>query len=168
MAFVTPNSPNLTDFLEFLSTSVQIPVTALPAGSPWPGYAFSQAMALTPCLGGGYSYPFNPPTSGGGGILYTLAVYNCATHLLFMIAPDQTGQNYFKNLRSNSSTGFGLVVPSTGLIISTSDNGTSATNVAPKWADGMTVGQLGFFRTPYGREYLSYIQSSGPSVVGVT
>jgi hypothetical protein len=171
MAFITPLTPNLVDFTTFLTDSVQIPVAALPLDSPWPSYAFNQAMALTPCLGCGFNYPFTPT---GGGILYTLAVYNCATALLFLIAPDQSGQTYFVDARSSQPStnfpngGFGLIAPKTGLVVASSDESTSTTLTAPKWADGLTVGQLGFFQSPWGRYYLSYIQSAGPSVVGLT
>jgi hypothetical protein len=78
MAFVTPSQPNLADFTTFLTTSVQIPTAALPTNSPWIGYAFNQAMDLV------WTFP------GAPGILYTLAVYNLATAILFQITPDQT------------------------------------------------------------------------------
>ena len=150
--FLLPNSPNIVDFLSFLNESVQIPSAALPATSVWPGYAFNQAMLLV----------LPAPL----GILYTLAVYNCATHLLFMMTPDLPGQNYFTNARSNS--GYGIIQPSTGIIVSSFDQGTGASMTAPKWAAQMTVSQLGFFRTPWGREYLSWQQSYGPTIVGLS
>ena len=154
--FSTPSTPNLADFWVFLNTSVQIPVAALPINSPWPGYAFDQAMALVPC------YP------GVSGIMYSLAVYNCATALLFLITPDQTGQTYFAIKRGNTADGYNLTAPSTGLVVSSSDEGTSATLTAPTWANGLTVSQLGFMKTVWGREYLSYIQSYGPSIWGLS
>jgi len=154
MPFVTPATPSLVDFKTFLAESVQIPVEALPVDSPWPGYAFDQAMILTP--------------AAGVGVLYSLAVYNGATAILFMITPDQNGQTYFADARGNGPTGFGLIVPSTGLIAASSDQGTSATLVPPRWADGLTVGQLEFYKTPWGRAYLSYLQSYGETIVGLT
>ena len=106
------------------------------------------------------------------GILYTLAVYNCATHLLFVITPDQAGQSYFANARGNNSStippGFALNVPSTGIVVSTFDQGTGTTLTAPQWADGLTIGQLDFYRTPWGRSYLSFAQSFGPTIVGLS
>ncbi len=160
MSFLTPLTPNLTDYGTFLTTSVQIPVAALPTTSPWIGYSFNQAMDYCPSL--------------GGGVLYTLAVYNCATALLFLITPDQTGQTYFADARSSATSanfpagGFGLNVPRTGIVDASSDEGTSTHLVPPQWAAGLTVGQLGFYATPWGRQYLSYIQSYGPSVVGLS
>lgn len=153
--FITPDSPNLADFLTFLANSVQIPAAALPSGSSWPEYALDQAIGLVlfpPCL----------PTP----VMYSLAVYNCATHILFQITPDQTGQTYFTNARSTA--GYGLIVPSNGLITGASDQGTSGNIVVPDWAKGLTVGQLEFYKTPWGRAYLAWNQSYGPTVWGLT
>lgn len=150
--FLFPLVPNIVDFLEFLASSVQIPAAALPATSPWPGYAFKQALTLVPLA--------------GAGILDTLAVYNCATHMLISITPDISGQNWFS--RARSVAGFGLVTLSTGLVAGSSDNGTSVSLATPDWARRLTVGQLGFYKTPWGREYLGYIQSYGPTIVGIS
>lgn len=161
MPFATPTTPNLADFLLFLADSVQIPAAALPGSSPYPGYAFDQAVDLV----------LNPPT-GIAGILYTLAVYNCATHLLLTITPDQPGQTFFADVRGNNNAtippGLALNVPATGIVVSTSDETTSVTQAKPVWAEGLTIGQLGFLKTPWGRAYLDYQQSYGPSIVGLT
>ena len=67
-AFLLPEYPlNIADFLTFLATTVQIPVAALPYSSPWPGYAFNQAMLTV----------IQIPVAVG--VLYPLAVYNLAT-----------------------------------------------------------------------------------------
>lgn len=140
--------------MEFLAT-LQIPMGALPADSPYPGYALDQAIALV----------LDPP-SGIAPVMYTLACYNGAAHILLAITPDQVGQIFFENARSKA--GYSLALPSTGLVQATSDQGTSASLSAPKWASHMTVGQLQFFKTPWGREYLSWQQSFGPNIVGLT
>lgn len=150
MAFVTPDTPNLADFLTFLSTSVQIPSSALPSGSEWPGYAFNQIMALI----------LQPP--GASGITYSLAAYNGATHILFEITPDQAGQTYFADARGKN--GYGLIVPSTGLVNSSSDQGTAQTLATPDWAKDMTVDALEFYKTPWGRQFLAWQQAYGPTV----
>ena len=153
MAFANPTTPNLADFNLFLTDQVGISSTVLPSTSPYPGYALDQAIDLVPCL---------PPA----GILYTLAAYNGATHILFAITPDQEGQTFFATMRS--AAGYGLVLPSTGLVVTTFDQGTGATLAQPKWADGLTIDQLDFFKSPYGRYYLAYLQKSGPTIVGLT
>lgn len=154
--FATPATPNLADFLSFLSSQVQIPVAALPANSAWPGYALNGALGLVLC-GPNVPVPF-----------YSIACYNCATHLLFKIAPDQTGQTYFATKRAAGVEGFNLVQPSSGLVSSASDESTSVSNVNPDWAKSLTVGQLDFMRTPWGRDYLSFQQSYGPTIWGLS
>jgi hypothetical protein len=172
-AFLWPNRPNITDFWFWLQTNVSIPEAALPVTSPYPQYALWQALELVLCDRGvpfrnGMNFEYSEPTPRNlwGGISYTLAVYNCATHLLLGIAPDMPGQSFFTAARANS--GYSLVNPSTGLIVAASDVTTSSTLTPPKWASGLTVSQLGFMKTPYGREYLAYNQAYGPTVVGLT
>lgn len=150
--FLSPNTPNIVDFLAYLRNSVQIPTSALPGTSPYPQYALTQATAIIP--------------QAGMGIVYTLAVYNCATHLLYSFAPDVAGQNYFTNARSNK--GFNLVNPTTGLVASSSDESTSVTLASPDWAKRLTVGQLDMYKTPWGRAALSWMQAAGPYAVGLT
>lgn len=162
MPFVNPTSPSLADFLTFLATSVQIPTAALPVDSPWPGYSFNQAMALVVCA------------PAAAGVLYTMAVYNLATAILFEITPDQSGLTYFADARSgNPSTnfpngGFGLNTATLGLVTSASDEGTSSTIATPDWARNLTIGQLALFQTPWGRLYLAYAQSYGSTIWGLT
>ena len=110
--------------------------------------------------------PCFPPGPNPLGILYTLAVYNLATAILFQITPDQDGQTYFTNARSPQ--GYNLISPAFGLVTSASDQGTSGALTAPDWVKNLTVGQMELFRTPWGRAYLAYAQSYGPSIVGLT
>ena len=76
--FVTPTTPNLTDYATFLSNN-GFSTAYLPANSPWITYAFNQAVALTLNVGIASS------------ILYVLAVYNCAAHIQLTITPDLSG-----------------------------------------------------------------------------
>lgn len=155
--FVTPNTPNLTDFLTFLATSVQIPASALPVGSDWPGYALNQAMALA-----------IPPSGLTPGVMYSLAVYNGATHTLFAIAPDQPGQTYFAAARGSGAGGYSLITPSTGLVSASADQGTSQNLATPEWAMQMTADQLDYYKTPWGRAFLAWNQKYGPTIWGLT
>jgi hypothetical protein len=150
--FSQPTQPNIGDFWAFLLFNVDIPIAALPLTSPYPAIAYQQALALT--------------NNAIGGVLYVDAVYNCGTHALMSIAPDQSGQNYFKSQRSRE--GLGLILPSTGLVAATSDESTSTTLASPEWAAHLTVDQLDFYRSPWGRRYLAYNQKAGPNVWGLT
>lgn len=153
--FLFPNTPNIVDFLDYLAVTVQIPSQALPATSPWPQYCLTQAIGMV----------LAPPVAAGvPGVSYSLTVYNCATHLLFTVTPDVAGQNWFTNWRQANA----ILKPSTGLVAATSDESTSATLSSPDWTKRMTVGQLGFYKTPWGRAYLDWQMSYGPNIVGVT
>jgi hypothetical protein len=159
MPFVTPNTPNLLDFQTWLTTDVQIPTSAWPSGgitvSNYPQYALNQAVALVLNI------------CGVPGFMYTLAVYNCATAILFSITPDTAPSTYFADARSTVPSpnfpngGFGLNQVSTGLVVASSDEGTSVTLTAPTWAADLTVGQLGFMKTIWGRYYLDFIEKYG-------
>lgn len=121
------------------------------AGSPFPGYAFNRAMGLT----------IRAPHCGGSD--YTLAVYNCAGHVQLTITPDQPGRTYF----ADRCKLYGLDKPSGGLVSGASDNGTSSTLAVPDALQQLTIGDLMFFKSPWGREYLSYAQDFG-GVWGLT
>ena len=155
MSWTNPNAPNLTDYTTFVQDSMGISTTYLPSNSPWLGYAFNQGMARTvfiPCV--------TP-------IEYVLAVYNCAGHLQIEITPDQTGQNYFQTLRGNGAGGFGLVSPISGVVSASSDEGTSQTLAVPQALQNLTIADLQFTKTPWGRSWLAYGQDFG-SAWGVT
>lgn len=156
--FLLPHTPNVVDFLWWLNTSVQIPPAALPVSSQWPQYALWQALELVLREEQPRHWPHG---NHSGSIMYVLACYNCSTHLLLSITPDVPGQNFFASARGNGAGGYSLVNPSTGIIAATSDESTSATLASPDWAKRLTIGDLDFFKTPWGRYYLNYNQSFG-------
>ena len=144
MAWANPNSPNLPDFILFGQNSMGIDPLYLPVDSPWYGYAFNRAMGLVINV-------------VGSGIDYTLAVYNCAGHILLEIAPDQTGRTFFKDARDS----YGLMKPTVGVVSSSSDDGTSESIAVPEALKQLTLGDLQFMKTYWGREYLAYSQDFG-------
>lgn len=150
MSWSNPTSPNLADFVLFCQDVMDINPLFLPADSPFPGYALTQALELV----------IRMPR---GGIGYTLAVYNCAGHILLKIAPDQPGRPFFTDARA----GYGLLKPSVGVVASSSNNGTSTALAVPDALRQLTLGDLDFMKTPFGREFVAFNQDFG-DVFGLT
>lgn len=145
MSWANPNTPNIADFLLFVSGTMQVPATDLPADSEWPQYALNQALFMTP------QYSCVP------ALAYTLATYNCAGHLLIENTPDQPGMSFFADARKS----FDLLRPLVGVVQSAGDQGTNSSVVVPQSFSNLTAGDLQFIRTPYGRYYLAYCQDYG-------
>ncbi len=155
--WATPNVPNLADYTLFVQNVMGIPVTYLPSNSPFLGYAFNRAMDLV----------LNVP-GGVRGLEYTLAVYNCAAHIQLTITPDQVvggvAYHYFFDKRAE----FLLLQPVTGVVASSSDEGTSVTNAVTDSLKQLSILDLGFMKTYWGRTYLEFAQDYGPSVWGLS
>jgi hypothetical protein len=139
-----------------LSTGLVIPPTVNTTGWTWPSYAMGRAQRLV----------LNIPAIAGAD--YTLAVYNCATHILLNIAPDTSaiykdGVGFFAYMRNE----FDLNEPASGVISSSSDQGTSSSFTVPHQFENFTVSDLDFFRTPWGRFYIGYAQDFG-AISGLT
>ena len=154
MSWANPNAPNLPDYTLFVQNVMGINTTYLPANSPFLGYAFNRAMDIV--------------INVLGGLEYTLAVYNCAGHIQLMITPDQvvsgTSYTFFQDQRK----ALDLLQPVVGLVASSSDDGTSVTNAVPDAMRQLTIGDLSFMRTIWGRHYLEYAQDYGPGVWGLS
>jgi len=161
MTWVTPGTPNLPDYTLFVSGVMGIDPLYLPPDSPFLGYAFYRALQLVidiPTRPWSWNWP---PVPLNGGIEYTLAVYNCAGHIQLVITPDQvvngTAYDFFKRQRIDNQ----LLQTVVGLPASTSDEGTSVTNAVPDAMRQLTIGDLGFMKTYWGRSYLEYAQDFG-------
>lgn len=150
MSWSNPDSPNLPDYALFVANVMDINPLYLPATSPFLSYALDQAIALV-------VPPGRPCLAPSGGIGYTLAVYNCAGHIQIRITPDQTDRDFFACKRRE----FDLLKPSYGVVTSTSDDGTSVTLATPDALRNLTLGDLDFIKTPWGRTYLAYAQDFG-------
>jgi hypothetical protein len=150
VAWANPNSPNLPDFMLFVYDYMQIDPVYLPNDSPFFGYAFNQAMATV----------IRAPRLGFD---YTLAVYNCGGHILIRITPDQPQRDFFKGKRVE----YNLLKLSAGVVAGSSDEGTSETLAVPDAIRQLTIGDLQFMKTPWGREYLTFAQDFG-GVFGIS
>jgi hypothetical protein len=96
--------------------------------------------------------------------LYSNAVYNLATSILLTNAQDQAGQNFFQTYQQQ----YDLRAFVGGVIQSGSDESTSSSMVVPKQFDNLTIQNLQNLKDPYGRQYLSIVQSLGSlSLMGI-
>ena len=165
---MTTPQPTLAGFLTFLQTNLNPPAKALPAGSPWPGFALARALALVnPAL------QCDPiPTmdaagvslNSGGWTIYSLACYYLATDILITIAPDQSGFFYFTELRKAANIGTFI----SGVVQASSDEGTSVSLVVREAAKNFTIKDINNLKTFWGQQYLALAQSYGPSTWGIS
>ena len=147
--WVNPSTPNLTDFTTFVQNGMGISATYLPTSSDYLQWSLNIATAETltdDCI---------PPP------IYVLAVYNCGGHHLITMAQDQPGLTYFQDARLR----FGINSFVAGVVQSSSDQGTSNALVVPESFQALTISDLEYLRTPWGRAYLGYAQKFGPTVV---
>lgn len=155
--WANPNVPSLGDYVLWIRGVVGIDPLNLPDGSPFFQYALNRALGIV----------LNIP-AGLTGLEYTLAVYNCATHIQIKITPDQVAQGVARTYFLSKRSEFQLLQPVIGLPLSSSDNATSVTNAVPEAMRELTIQDLDFMKTPWGREYLMTVQDYGPTVWGLS
>lgn len=131
--------------LASLATGTALPPVDNTSGSPFPEYALTQARNLV----------IQAPTVPGSE--YTLACYNCAGHILLGILPEQPGSPLLPEVRKR----LGYYSGNFGIIQSAADQGTSDSLAIPDALKELTLEDLGFVQTVWGRKYLSYNQSFG-------
>ena len=139
--------PTLTGFQSFVTINMGVPTTALDSGGDSVATAFQVAQDMV-----------NPVFAYLTPDLFTIATYNLAGHQLIEYAPDQAGQTFFKDLRSQ----FGLNAFAPGVVNSAGDAGTSASLVTPEFMNRLALSDLQLLKTPWGRRYLEISQAFGP------
>jgi hypothetical protein len=140
--------PTIGGFENFLYNVVAVPAAALPTGSLGTTIAYGMAFDLIPC-----ELNIISPDA------YTICVYNLALDNLITFVGDQPGQNYFVNLRQQ----YGLVKFQPGVVQSTSDDSTSTSLMVPDVFKDMSLSDLQYLKTPYGRLVMSYLMKLGPA-----
>lgn len=148
--------PTFEGFGEWVRTYMQIPVQALPDGSPWTQWAYDYAIATV-----------NLQIAALPGPAYLIAVYNLAGDWLIQNCPDVPPPNeydypgtdtpYFQYLRQQ----YGLNTFQPGLIQSSADEATSQSYMIPDAFKDMTMSDLNNLKTPYGRAYMAIAQKTG-------
>jgi hypothetical protein len=163
-----PSDPTLAGFLAFIRGNMAISTNDLPDASPVIPMALAVAMGIVnPALRGapipgqdrtGATLTTTPLT------VYTLAVYNLAGDNLVNYAQDQEGRFFFENLRTKLNLN-GFV---SGVISGSADEGTSQQLVVQEAAKYFTLANLQSLKTPWGRQYLAFAQSYGPTTWGIS
>jgi hypothetical protein len=166
--------PTVAGFIAFIRAVVGITPDILPDDAPVIVMALSVATAIVnPALRivpvPGSFLPEATKTS-----IYVLACYNLASDNLINYAQDLPDAPPVQG--SDPPTPFfawtrkqwninGFV---SGVVQSTSDEGTSVSMVVQDAAKNFTLSNLQNLKTPYGRQYLAFSQDFGPSTWGVT
>ena len=165
--------PTLAGFISWAISNMALPTTAITptsANSIWFTYAYNVALAIvnkTLCaVGSGIPGDFT---------IYTLAVYNLAADNLINYAQDlpggptyggdggtQAALLYFANARRTFKCNDFV----SGVVQSTSDEGTSVSMIVQEAAQNFTLMDLQNLKTPWGRRYLAFAQDYGPTIFG--
>jgi len=162
-------SPTLAGFQSFITNVMAIPPAALPLTSPFIQMALAVALSIVNPALMSVGVPSMdaagaPLTTFNINTIYDLAVYNLAGSNLINYAVDQLGETYFADLRKALNiTGF-----VSGIVQSTSDEGTSTSLVVQEAAKEFTLMNLQQLKDPFGRRYLELAQSYGPTTWGLT
>lgn len=155
--------PTLAGFMDFIRNVMAIDTAVLPDNSPVIPFAMSVALAIV-----NPAFMCVPPGPFVEGVpranIYNLMVYNLSASNLLAYAQDQVGETYFADLREELDTN-GFV---SGVIQSSFDDGTGNSMVVMEAAKNFTLANLQQLKDPWGRTYLGFAQSYGPSVVGIT
>lgn len=147
--------PSLSGFVTFVRQQMGISSSVLPNGSMYFNWAYFQALALV-----------NRQICAVP-VMYLTAVYNLAGDILVNIAQDVTDAPpvsgskpplpFFAYTRAKLNLNSFV----TGIISSTSDEGTSESLVVPDQLKTLTIADLQLAKTPWGRNYLGIAQSVG-------
>lgn len=161
--------PTLAGYLAFIRNGMRITTAVLPDDSPWIEWSYQEALGIVNRALKQVRAPVKTVWS-----IYTRAVYNLAGHYLVEGAPDVddapdiAGSDpllpYFAWMRSQLDMA-GFV---SGVIQSTSDNGTGNSMVVSDAMKGLTFSDLQLMKSPWGRTYMGIAQKYGPSIWAVS
>lgn len=174
MAAPAPTGPTLAGFLNFVRVNMNIRAQAIPDSSPYLAMSLAIALAVVnqdlqaaPVpQSDGAQVALNPIDGGATPVMtvYDFAVYNLAADNLVNFAPDQNGRCDFTDMRKQMKINDFV----SGVVQSSSDEGTSVSMVVQEAAQQFTIANLQQMKTPWGRAYLALAQSYGPSTWGMS
>jgi hypothetical protein len=171
--------PTLAGFNSFLTNVVGVSSEDLAANAATAAMALAVALGIVnqalQCVAIPQTDSSGVALNGGGVTVYNLATYNLAASNFLSYAQDppdapiipgsgDPGLPFFQYLRKQ----WGLNAFVSGVVQSTSDEGTSTSLVVQEAAKNFTLANLTQLKDPYGRQYLSLVQSYGPSVWGMS
>lgn len=169
--------PTLAGFLIFIRGVMGITDVVLPDNSPVIPMALAVSMAIVNRSLKAIAIPDADAAgvmlNSGGQTIYGLAVYNLAGSNLLAYAQDlpeaaavkgsKPPQPFFEWARSQWNIN-GFI---SGVVQSSSDEGTSVSLVVQEAAKNFTLANLQQLKDPYGRQYLALAQSYGPNTWGM-
>lgn len=151
MTFVTPTTPNITDYTTWIYLVMGVPEAVLPDDSIYISLSYSMSLETV-----------NLYLDWASPLLYTQAVYNLGGDILVNIAQDNPdlpppNNTYWADLRNTMQ--INNFIP--GLINATNDEDTSAALLTPLGLQNLTLADLQNLKTPWGRVYMGIAQSVG-------
>jgi hypothetical protein len=163
--------PTLAGFLGFVRNVMGITTTVLPDSSAVIAMAFNVALAV---VNRALRVVGSPDWAGAPQVsIYALAVYNCAGDRLLHYAQDLPGAAIIPGSGDPKSGDPGLPFFAytrkkwnldgfvSGVIQSSSDEGTSQSMIVQQAAETFTLDDVAALKTPYGRTYLGFAQAYG-------
>ena len=148
--FTDPTTPNLTDFTTFVYNQGVLSAD-LPADSEYLVWAFNWAVALT------------IQSSNFPVIVYILAVYNLGMDRLILVAQDIPPSTFWFGQRQI----YGTLEQKPGITMASGNGPSSDTLVVPDWYRDIPLDMQQAMKTPWGREYVSYTQMYGSTIVAI-
>lgn len=145
--------PTLAGFIVWAETAMGITPDILPADSIWFVYAYRVAVEIV-----------DPRMCVVSPTIYMLAVYNLGGSNLINFAHDapdaepyKNNLPYFEYFRDK----WNILGPVSGVVSSAADQGTATSLEVPQALKDLTLADLAYMKTPWGRQYLQFAQSQG-------
>jgi hypothetical protein len=175
--------PTLAGFQNFIVQTMGISTTVLPADSPVIPFALAVAMGIVNQQLCAVPIPSADAAgvslNSGGITVYVFAVYNLAGSNLLSFAQDLPGAMIVPgSISDRNPNGLPFFAYSrqqwqinafvSGVVQSTADESTSTSLVVMDAAKMFVLSDLQNLKNPYGRQYLAFAQSAGPTTWGLS